>query len=254
MSNRSLVNRLVGRLNRISATIVRTRTVRMVNERPIVSFTFDDFPKSAVRNAAPILERHGAAGTYYLSRSFNNATVDGIDYYDLTDLHRLIDNGHEIGCHTASHLHAPRVARSRLVEDIEANAQFVHERFGDLRLSTFAFPFGDMDLQTKLLLQGRFAACRSTLPGANREVADLGALRAGKIYSGSANDQAITSLIQRSAQPRSWLILYTHDVDDRPSAYGCTPALFETAVTSALAAGCQILPVRNALGPIRFRA
>lgn len=195
MSNRSLVNRLVGRLNRISATIVRTRTVRMVNERPIVSFTFDDFPKSAVRNAAPILERHGAAGTYYLSRSFNNATVDGIDYYDLTDLHRLIDNGHEIGCHTASHLHAPRVARSRLVEDIEANAQFVHERFGDLRLSTFAFPFGDMDLQTKLLLQGRFAACRSTLPGANREVADLGALRAGKIYSGSANDQAITSLI-----------------------------------------------------------
>ncbi len=253
MSNSGLFDNLARRVNRISAKLVRTRTVRMVNERPIVSFTFDDFPKSAVRNGAAILERHGVAGTYYFCCVFTGAAVDGIDYFELADLRRLVDNGHEIGGHTASHLRVTQVARSRLIEDVEANKDFLREYFGDLRISTFAFPFGDIDLPTKLFLQGRFAACRSSFPGANCGVADLGALRAERIYSRLTSADTVRTLIERSARPRSWLIFYTHDVDDDPSLYGCTPALLEAAVTRALAAGCQILPVRNALGPIRFR-
>jgi hypothetical protein len=141
-----------------------------------------------------------------------------------------------------------------LVGDIEANAQFLRDNFGDVRMRTFAFPFGDMDLPSKLTLQQRFAACRSNLPGVNRGVADLGSLLAKRLYSRLTDENRVGSLIARSAQPRSWLIFYTHDVDDDPTDYGCTPALFEAAVKSALAAGCQVLPVRNALGPIRFRA
>ena len=251
--SRGPFDKVIGRANRFTATLVRTRTVRMVNEKPIVSFSFDDFPKSAVRNAAAFLELHGVAGTFYLSRSLNGVTEDGIEYYDLADVRRLLDNGHEIGCHTASHIQVARVPRSRLAEDIEANAQFLREHFGDFRMSTFAFPGGDMDVPSKLLLQGRFAACRSSVPGVNRGVADLGALRAARLYSGLIDENGVRSLIERSAQPKSWLIFCTHDVDDDPSPYGCTPALFEVAVKSALAAGCQVLPVRNALGPVRFR-
>jgi hypothetical protein len=47
--------------------------------------------------------------------------------------------------------------------DIEENARFLRENFGDVRMSTFAFPFGDMDLPSKLTLQQRFAACRSSV-------------------------------------------------------------------------------------------
>jgi peptidoglycan/xylan/chitin deacetylase (PgdA/CDA1 family) len=251
--NRSLFDKLAGRANRLSASLVRTRTVRMVNERPIVSFTFDDFPKSAVANAAAILEQVGAAGTYYMSRTFNGRTADGIRYYDLADLRRLVDNGHEIGCHTASHLHATQVAPSAFIADVEDNAQFLREHFGDLRMSTFAFPYGDIDLPRKLLLQSRFAACRTTSPGVNRGVADLGALRAERIYSRLTTADALKALIEGAAKPRSWLIFYTHDVSEDPSPHGCTPALFESALKSALAARCQVLTVRNALGPIRFR-
>jgi peptidoglycan/xylan/chitin deacetylase (PgdA/CDA1 family) len=254
MSDQTLIEKLAGRVNRASVRLVRTRTMRMVNERPIVSFTFDDFPKSAVRNGASILERRGVAGTYYVSGSLNGATVDGIEYYELADVRRLVDNGHEIGCHTASHLHVPHVARARLLEDIAANAEFLREHFGDLQTTTFAFPFGELDLPSKLLLQGRFAACRSTLPSVNRRLADLGALRAERLYSRMTDVDAVRSLIEGSAQPTSWLVFYTHDVDDDPSPYGCTPALLEAAVDSAIAAGCRILPVRNALGPIRFGA
>jgi len=250
MSDRKLIDRRTGRAKRLAARLVRTRAVRMVNERPIISFTFDDFPKSAVHNGASILERRALAGTYFLSRSFNGARVDGIDYYDLADLRRLIDNRHEIGCHTASHLHVPQVSRARLVKDIAANAEFLREHFGDLRMTTFAFPFGDLDMPSKLLLQARFAACRSTLPGVNRGVADLGSLRAERLYSRLTEAGAVRSLISRSARPKTWLILYTHDVDDDPSPYGCAPPLLAAAVESALAAGCLILPVREALRKI----
>ncbi len=253
MSPQSVFARLSGRANRLSASLVRTRTVRAVNDRPIVSFTFDDFPKSAVASAAALLENQGVAGTYYLSRIFNGATIDGIEYYDVQDVKRLIDNGHEIGCHTASHLHVPQVSRDDLIADLEANARFLSEHVGDVRMTTFAFPFGDMNLSTKFLAQGRFSACRTTSPGVNQFVADLGALCAERLYSNLTSPAAVRSLIERNAKPRTWLIFYTHDVADHPSRYGCTPALFESALSGALAAGYQVLPVRNALGAIRFR-
>jgi len=233
--------------------LISTRGVAMVNEQPIVSFTFDGFPKSAALNAAPALERGGAAGTFYVGRRFCDAIVDGIEQYGLDDLRRLIDNGHEIGSHTSDRVRTPSFGAAELIADAEANAEFIRAQFGDLRMTTFAFPFGDIDLKTKLRMQGRFAACRSTSPGVNAGVADLGALRAEPLFSQSTDAAAVTSLIERSSRPRSWLIFFAHDVDESPSPHGCTPQLLEHALESALGTGCQVLPVRNALGWIRFR-
>jgi len=253
MSDHGPLGRLANRANRLAVSLVRTRTVRMVNERPIVSFAFDDFPKSAVSNGAAILESKGLAGTYYLSSSFAGTRVDGTEYCDMADLRRLIDNGHEIGCHTASHLRVPTVPPVQLLDDLESNARFVREHLGDLRMTTFAFPFGAINVAAKLLLQTRFAACRASLPGVNRGSADLGALKAERLYSNSPRAERIRTLISRAAKPRSWLILYTHDVSDSPGPFGCTPALLETALNFALKAGFQVFTVRNALRPIRFR-
>jgi peptidoglycan/xylan/chitin deacetylase (PgdA/CDA1 family) len=246
--------RFLGKLRDGARELIRTRGVAMVNERPIVSFTFDGFAKSAAVNAAKALERRGATGTFYTSRCFCGATVDAIDHYDLEDLRRLVDNGHEIGCHTAGHVRAPSIAPAQLSADLEANAEFIGAQFGDLRMTTFAFPFGDIDVRTKLQTQRRFAACRSTSRGVNVGVADLGELRAEPLFSGSTDAAMVKGLIERSAQPNSWLIFFTHDVDETPSPYGCTPALFEHALESALTIGCEVLPVRNALGRIRFGA
>jgi peptidoglycan/xylan/chitin deacetylase (PgdA/CDA1 family) len=234
--------------------LISARGVAMVNEQPIVSFTFDGFPKSAALNAATALERGGAAGSFYASRHYCGATVDGIEYYEVDDLRRLVDNGHEIGCHPSGSARAPSFGPAELIADVEANAEFIRAQFGDLRMTTFAFPFGDIDLKTKLRMQGRFAACRSTSPGVNAGVADLGALRAEPLFSRSTDAAAVKSLIERSSRPRSWLIFFMRDVDESPGPYGCTPELFEHALDSALSMRCQVLPVRNALGCIRFRA
>ena len=48
------------------------------NRTPMVSFTFDDLPKSAVTTGAEMLEAHGARGTFYVSGSLVGA--DGIGW------------------------------------------------------------------------------------------------------------------------------------------------------------------------------
>jgi len=249
----SIIARILDRVRREIALAVRTRTVRMRNLRPIVSFSFDDFPKSAVTNGARLLERHGVAGTFYYCCSFNGRTVDEMDYYNIDDLRRLVSNGHELGCHTASHILASRYSRMDLLRDIEENATYLRAQFGDVRMTTFAFPFGDITLASKILLQQRFAACRTTAPGLNRGSVDLGALKAQRLYSTAINPEGLTSLIKAAAASNAWLIFYTHDVDEPPTMYGCTPGLFEAALETALAEHCAILPVRTALGMIGFR-
>jgi hypothetical protein len=241
---------LLGRLSDGARDLIRTRGVAMVNERPIVSFTFDGFAKSAGVNAAKMLEGRGAAGTFYIHRSACGATVDGIEQYELGDLKGLIDNGHEIGARAAP---AAR-GHADLSADLDANAEFISAHLGDVRMTTFAFPVGDIDLRTKLWMERRFAACRSMAPGVNAGVADLGALRAENLSSTSADPTTVKDLIGRSSAPHSWLIFFTHDVAQTPGPRGCTPALFEAALESALAAGYEVLPVRNALGRIRFGA
>jgi hypothetical protein len=42
-------------------------------------------------------------------------------------------------------------------------------------------------------------------------------------------------------------LLYTHDVREDPSPFGCTPALLEAAVLLALETGCQIATVKKVI-------
>jgi hypothetical protein len=48
------------------------RPVKMQNTAPLFSFTFDDFPRSALEVGGKILRAHGVAGTYYVSLELLN--------------------------------------------------------------------------------------------------------------------------------------------------------------------------------------
>ena len=245
MDDGNFLTKVAARANRAAAGLIRTGLVRMTNVRPIVSFTFDDFPKSALQGAE-ILSSYNAAGTFYLSSGFSGRIVDHLRYFDLDDVRFLLENKHELGCHTASHVHVSQMRRDELTADLDRNAEFARKNFNHA-LATFSFPFGDISLSSKLLVQQRFDACRSSLPGVNRGFADLGALRAVRLYSKLLDAEAIKNLVERAAQEDSWLIFYTHDVDENPSAFGCTPALFDAAIRAVFASGCRVLPVRDAV-------
>src|SRR5260370_19908566 len=123
MAISGLLARARARANRTAAARFGARQVRMLNERPIVSFSFDDFPKSALR-AADMLSSNGAAGTFYFCSAFCGRTIGQTHYYDLPDAEYLLANKHELGCHTASHLHLSQSGRDELTADLDKNVEF----------------------------------------------------------------------------------------------------------------------------------
>jgi peptidoglycan/xylan/chitin deacetylase (PgdA/CDA1 family) len=243
-----------GMFSRISAAVrgsVRTalfaRTVAMRNRRAIVSFTFDDFPLSAVSNGARMLEDHGARGTFYLTGSYCGRVVDDIPQYGVEDLATLTGAGHEIGCHTFTHSRVSKLSAAALNREIELNGAFLARHLPGVQLRTFAYPFGDVSLAATMRLQSRFAGCRSSQPGLNIGTADLGRLRSFRLYDRLIGPEDVSDLIKQAVTRTAWLIFYTHDVDQTPSSFGCNPSLFEHAVKSVISAGAEILPVDAAL-------
>ena len=61
----SLLMRFKGKYRRILSSALYRRTVKMQNADPLISFTFDDFPRSALEAGGQILRAHGVRGTYY---------------------------------------------------------------------------------------------------------------------------------------------------------------------------------------------
>jgi peptidoglycan/xylan/chitin deacetylase (PgdA/CDA1 family) len=110
--------------NRLSRYF-RTAPFKIRNERPIVSFTFDDFPESAASAGVPILDRFGAKATFYVLGS----EVDkwsghwrGARTETIVDLHR---RGHEIACHTFSNVRKTGLDARQLAGEIEKNRGYL---------------------------------------------------------------------------------------------------------------------------------
>ena len=55
-------------------------------ESPVISFTFDDFPRSALLNAGAILRERGLAGTYYASFGLMGTKAPTGEMFEREDL------------------------------------------------------------------------------------------------------------------------------------------------------------------------
>jgi peptidoglycan/xylan/chitin deacetylase (PgdA/CDA1 family) len=173
--------------------------------------------------------------------------VDGVSQYGVDELVTLAAADHEIGCHTFTHARVSTLSAAALNKEIELNLAFAARYLPGLKLRTFAYPYGDVSFTATNRLQATFAGCRCSEPGHNVGTADLGRLRSERLYDRLVDAERVSALIDQAVSKTAWLIFYTHDVSATPSRFGCTPALFEHAVKSALAAGAEIRPVDSAI-------
>jgi peptidoglycan/xylan/chitin deacetylase (PgdA/CDA1 family) len=222
-------------------------------ERPVASLTFDDFPKSAWTRGRSILARYDARATYYVAGRFCGQFEDGLKYYDADDLAEIQSAGHEIGCHTFSHQHGTGVASAELESDATRNQAFVTETLGDYRLSSFAYPYGDVSPRTKLLFGRRFPSSRGIGWGVNAGVIDLAQLKAIGLEHPTWRPAAIEQAVEKAAARNGWIIFFTHDVSDTPGRVGATPEMLDHALSCVRARGIDILPVKSALAQAAFR-
>lgn len=242
---------LVQRARRAAAALTPVKPMILRNKRSVVSFTFDDFPASAgSQTCLDILRRHNARATYYTAAGLRQTSAYGQTMFDDEDFHRVLAQGHEIGCHTFSHAVAQELTAAGLAAEFDRNASALREQYGVEELHSFAFPRGVATLSAKHLAAKRFATARGTRSGLHSRWADLAQLRANRIGPEPALFEAAMGLIARAQRGGAWLIFYTHDVGDAPSPYGSTSDQLDRLLSAANESGCVVLPIRNALGYI----
>jgi peptidoglycan/xylan/chitin deacetylase (PgdA/CDA1 family) len=206
---------------------------RLRNAAPMVSFTFDDLPKSAVTTGADLLEAHGARGTFYVSGGLVGVGTEDWAAGDANDVLTLYRRGHEIGCHTFSHQRACDLDEASLADEITRNRDYFRALDPSIEIDTFAYPFGYGSFARKHLLKGQFQTCRSIVPGVNTGSVDLQFLRAMPLIDRQIDRDGIERAFDEAQTNNGWLIFYGHDVADRASPYGCSPALLTHALGAA---------------------
>jgi peptidoglycan/xylan/chitin deacetylase (PgdA/CDA1 family) len=233
------------------ATHLRVEPFRLRNQTPVVSFTFDDIPRSAATTGAGILEDHGARGTFYVSGGLVGTTSPNWTVVDVQDIVALHSKGHEIGCHTFSHRRACDLDTQSLAEEIERNREYLRSIEPSIKVENFAYPFGYGSFARKRQLQAEFKSCRSIVPGVNSGTVDLQFLRAMPLLDQRIDRDGIDHAFDEALNNNGWLIFYSHDVADRPSPYGCSPALMNHALEAAFRRKIPILNMAEAVRCMR---
>lgn len=238
---------LMSRIDRAAALWLRRHPMQLSLDRPVVSFTFDDVPDSAVANGAGILDQHGCRGTFYLAGGLAGATSGSYKFFVPSDVPRLLDQGHEVGCHTFSHPVVQTLDARRLMEEFDRNRQWLTAVDPRADPVSFAYPYGAVGFSQKALTARRFSNSRGVRHGLNTGSADRAQLLAVQLYDCRLDEKGLDAIIGEAVRSKAWLVFYTHDVQDGPSEHGCSPRLLSQAVERVLAAGCTVAPMREAM-------
>lgn len=235
---------------RNSGRVLFRRPLAIRAEQPLVSFTFDDFPRTALLNGGTILKRYGAAGTYYTALGLLGSDSVSGQLFILDDLKRALDEGHELGCHTFSHFDSWKTEPKVFEESIVQNQIALAELAPGVQFKSFSYPISSPRPLVKRAAARHFLCCRGGGQEINFGNADLNQLSAFFLEKAKGDLQAVKGLIDRNKKERGWIIFATHDVSPNPSPYGCTPEFFEEIVRYAKESGAHIVPVVSALNEI----
>jgi peptidoglycan/xylan/chitin deacetylase (PgdA/CDA1 family) len=218
---------------------------------PLISFTFDDFPRSALLTGGAILNRYGLSGTYYASLGLVGREEPTGHMFLAPDLVTLLAQRHELGCHTFHHCHSWYTDQATFERSIIANAVALEKLVPGAAFKCFSYPIGAPRPITKSKAAKYFMCCRGGGQTFNTGMADLNQLSAFFLEKNQGGIETVKELIDRNSSARGWLIFATHGVSYDRSRFGCTPDFFEDVVQYAVASGAHVLPVIQALESIR---
>ena len=220
---------------------------RITLSRPILTLTFDDFPVSAARAGAEIVEAYGACATFYASAGLRGESGPCGVNFAAEDLLRLAAAGHEIGSHGFDHRNNAQLSTDEACADYARNLAALVKLGHRQPLQTLAFPYGETHVALKRALARQYSAARGIMPGVNAGRVDRMQLRAFPFYGDAAFDH-LRAALTRAHHSNGWLIAFTHDVSNAPSPYGATPRALKALLAEARRRNFQILPLAQAAG------
>lgn len=249
----ALIDRFAGRLENRLLRVAPWQVMQVPTDEPIVSFSFDDVPASALDVGATILEADGVRGTFYISGGLQGRIEPGRTLIDQTGCRALAARGHEIGCHSHAHRDLRHVDGDALVEDLARNARYLDAIDPKPGRRNFAYPYNSGSFGKRAILANTFRSCRAGGEGINRGPTDPTFLRAVEIRQPQQHVLGLARWIDALVADPGWLIFFTHDISPRPTPHGCTAPGFRLLVGYALARGCRVLTVDAALDRMGLR-
>jgi hypothetical protein len=222
----------------------------MRNEAPIISFTFDDFPRSAYYAGGAILGADGFRGTYYAALGLADTLEPVGEIFSRDDLVKLVADGHELGCHTFGHCHSWNTAPAAFERSIVDNALRLREWLPEISFKTLAYPLAGPRPNTKRRAARHFSCCRAGGQTYNAAVVDPALLSAYFLEKAKDLD-SVKRMIDGNSGACGWLIFATHDVCEAASLWGCSTGFFEDVVRYASRSGAAVLPVGEAWDVVR---
>ena len=103
--------------------VLARRDVLIPCDQPLISFSFDDFPRTALTVGGTILQEAGVRGTYYAAPGLMNTLNDLGSQFRREDLLDLLAAGHELASHTYSHASARTTGLANYVHEVEKGYQ-----------------------------------------------------------------------------------------------------------------------------------
>jgi peptidoglycan/xylan/chitin deacetylase (PgdA/CDA1 family) len=222
--------------------------VKIKRGEKIVSFTFDDVPESTFINTLPILNKYNIKGTYYVALSLMAKTNERTGLYYEEDLHKCLDSGHELGCHSYGHIHFYKTHNSAsILNDLKLNQVTLKKISKETAFENFSYPFGEQTISAKKIASKLYSSCRGTDHGINVGRVDLNSLKTIKLYERKTSLSEIDKTLKSINKSGGWLIFYTHDVTDKFSPAGCSPLYLETVIKKCIDLGFEIKNIKETI-------
>ena len=253
-TSRSFESKLRGWTQRRMARWLARRPCRFRLDRPIVSFTFDDFPKSALLTAGNLLREHNFFGTYYTSFGLMGKRTPTGQAFTADDLDEFARQNHELACHTFDHCDSWETPPTDFERSIRRNQDAVQQTLPQFKLKTLSYPISYPRPLTKRLTAKHYTCARGGGQTFNFDTTDLNHLKAFFLEQIHGDLDAVKRIVDENTKANGWLIFATHDVAATPTRFGCTPELFAETVRYVANSGALVMPVHEAVQHIQTPA
>ncbi len=236
---------LLARVNRRLMPLRHKKNLSFKLDKPIVSFTFDDCPKSVIQNALPSIEHRGWRASLYMSMGLCDTTNHLGLHMSEDDVLAAYKSGHEIADHTFNHVDATTITPQALEKEINENQNRLNA-LGLVPSKTFAYPYGQLNVSAKKLIEKRFIGARGITGRIHTHSVDLNQINSNRLYADDSYTELLSDISSLKTTP-GWLTIYTHDVRETPSAFGCTPAQMENVLEAVKNCGANVMTVADTI-------
>lgn len=211
----------------------------------IVTFTFDDVPKSVATVGLPILKKYGYSATVYVETRNTDSNYPG--YMNWDDVKAVADAGWEVGAHTYTHPDLTKLSNEEILDDLLTSTQdFARHGYAPV---DFASPFGNVNDRVMAILKRHYESHRMAWPsGMNADDFDPYGIASYDVTSATTLDE-LSSLLESLQKEGGWLVLQVHEVvpKGQPVREQYATNLLEDFVELVHAKGLKVLTIQQAL-------